>query len=86
MAGPRTMLLAVAALAGCAGGGLTDVTAPESTVFELISERYIRGPGDTIGSDGPRAMGTTVCTYLNRDAGSRVVRRYPGALPCPPFD
>ena len=79
-------LLAIAALAGCAGGVARDVTDTGSTLFELISEQYIRGPGDTIGSDGPRAMGTTVCTYFNRDTGSRVVRRYPGALPCPPFD
>ncbi len=77
-------MLAVVALAGCAGNSALDDIAPDATSFELISEQYLRGPGDTIGSDGPRAMGTTVCTYFNRDTRARTVRRYPGAIPCPP--
>jgi hypothetical protein len=77
-------MLAMVALTGCAGGSALDDIAAESTSFELISEQYIRGPGDTIGSDGPRAMGTTVCTYFNRETNARVVRRQPGAMPCPP--
>ncbi|MEO0345132.1 MAG: hypothetical protein AAF229_02640 [Pseudomonadota bacterium] len=75
-------LFVAAALAGCASPH--DDLARDGDLYELLSEQYIRGPGDTIGSDGPRAMGTTVCTYFNRDTNARVVRRFPGGLPCPP--
>ncbi len=78
--------IALVALIGCAGGDVYDPTSAGSTAFELISEQYIRGPGDTVGSAGPRAPGTTVCTYFNRESGARVIRRYPGGLPCPPFN
>lgn len=53
-------------------------------LYELISERYIRGPSDTVGSAGPAARGSTVCTYVNRKDGAREMRRYPGGMPCPP--
>ncbi|MEL7024951.1 MAG: hypothetical protein AAGL69_14550 [Pseudomonadota bacterium] len=60
--------------------------AESSTVYELISESYIRGAGDTFGSGGRGAPGTTVCTYLNRETGQRDVRRFPGNMPCPPIN
>ncbi|MEL7312873.1 MAG: hypothetical protein AAFN07_15260 [Pseudomonadota bacterium] len=57
-----------------------------ATTYELISESYIRGAGDTIGSGGRGAPGTTVCTYLNRETGQRDIRRFPGNMPCPPLN
>ncbi|MEN7342177.1 MAG: hypothetical protein AAAFM81_04510 [Pseudomonadota bacterium] len=71
----------LALLTACAHEPLLDRSGPG--LYELVSEQYIRGPNDTIGSAGPAARGTTVCTYVNRKDGAREMRRHPGGMPCP---
>ncbi|MEL6302392.1 MAG: hypothetical protein AAFR07_12160 [Pseudomonadota bacterium] len=80
-----SVLVLVSALicSGCVSTSFEE-DSPSGGVYDLISEQYIRGPNDTIGSSGPRARGSTVCTYVSRETGARDIRRYPGGMPCPP--
>ena len=75
------VISALVQLSGCANEPVLDGSGPG--FYELVSEQYIRGPNDTIGSAGPAARGTTVCTYVNRKDGARETRRHPGGMPCP---